>query len=124
MIQKMADAHDRPADVRGRKPRSGKRASRTNGIHSPCVMFSSEATKKPLTKREREVMSLIMEGCSNKHGALRMGISPRTYECHRSEIMRKLAARNVADLVRLALLHPILVGRDDEISECTSLRPA
>jgi DNA-binding CsgD family transcriptional regulator len=69
-------------------------------------MFASSAGQKPLTRREREVLSLISEGYSNKQGALRMGISPRTFESHRAEAMRKLGARNTADLVRLALLHP------------------
>jgi len=55
---------------------------------------------------EREVLSLISEGCSNKQGALRMNISPRTFESHRAEAMRKLGARNTADLVRKALLQP------------------
>ena len=35
-----------------------------------------------------------------------MNISPRTFESHRAEAMRKLGARNTADLVRKALLHP------------------
>jgi DNA-binding CsgD family transcriptional regulator len=35
-----------------------------------------------------------------------MRISPRTFESHRAEAMRKLGARNTADLVRKALLHP------------------
>ncbi len=60
-----------------------------------------------LTKREREVLRLISEGYSNKQGALRMQISPRTFESHRAEAMRKLGARNTADLVRAALLHSI-----------------
>jgi DNA-binding CsgD family transcriptional regulator len=51
-------------------------------------------------------LSLISEGYSNKEGALRMNISPRTFESHRAEAMRKLGARNTADLVRLALLNP------------------
>ena len=72
----------------------------------PGVMFASESGQKPLTKREREVLSLISEGCSNKQGALRMNISPRTFESHRAEAMRKLGARNTADLVRKALLQP------------------
>ena len=67
---------------------------------------TSESGQKPLTKREREVLSLISEGCSNKQGALRMNISPRTFESHRAEAMRKLGARNTADLVRKALLQP------------------
>ncbi|MFB9268840.1 helix-turn-helix transcriptional regulator [Bradyrhizobium erythrophlei] len=73
---------------------------------SPDVMFAPEAGQKPLTKREREVLSLISDGYSNKQGALRMNISPRTFESHRAEAMRKLGARNTADLVRKALLHP------------------
>jgi DNA-binding CsgD family transcriptional regulator len=77
-----------------------------DGIRTPGVMFSSGAGQKPLTKREREVLNLISEGYSNKQGALRMRISPRTFESHRAEAMRKLGARNTADLVRTALLHP------------------
>jgi DNA-binding NarL/FixJ family response regulator len=69
------------------------------------VMFSSEVAQKPLTKREYEVLNLISEGCSNKQGALQMQISPRTFESHRAEAMRKLGARNTAELVRAALKH-------------------
>ncbi len=65
------------------------------------------AGQKPLTRREREVLQLISQGYSNKEGAARMRISPRTFESHRAEAMRKLGARNTADLVRAALLHPI-----------------
>jgi DNA-binding CsgD family transcriptional regulator len=60
--------------------------------------------ERPLTRREREVLQLISEGCSNKEGAVRMHISPRTFESHRAEVMRKLGARNTAELVRAALL--------------------
>jgi DNA-binding CsgD family transcriptional regulator len=70
-------------------------------------MVAPEFRQKPLTKREREVLQLISQGYSNKQGALRMQISPRTFESHRAEAMRKLGARNTADLVRAALLHPI-----------------
>ena len=52
-------------------------------------------------------MNLISGGCSNKQVALRMQISPRTFQSHRAEAMRKLGARNTAELVRAALLHPI-----------------
>jgi DNA-binding NarL/FixJ family response regulator len=56
-----------------------------------------------LTGREREVLTLIGEGFTNKQGAQQMRISPRTFESHRAEIMRKLGARNTADLVRAAM---------------------
>jgi DNA-binding CsgD family transcriptional regulator len=80
----------------------GKDVGRAGG-----AVLSSETGQKPLTKREREVLNLISQGYSNKQGALRMQISPRTFESHRAEAMRKLGARNTADLVRAALLHPI-----------------
>ena len=56
-----------------------------------------------LTPREREVLAHVSQGCSNKQGALRMQIGPRTFESHRARVMRKLGARNGADLVRMAL---------------------
>src|SRR3954462_9961010 len=89
--------HQSGRDSHGGRSRDGGRAQ---------VMFATESGQKPLTKREREVLSLISEGCSNKQGALRMNICPRTFESHRAEAMRKLGARNTADLVRKALLQP------------------
>jgi DNA-binding CsgD family transcriptional regulator len=56
-----------------------------------------------LTPREREVLGHVSQGCSNKQGAVRMQIGTRTFESHRARIMRKLGARNGADLVRIAL---------------------
>jgi DNA-binding CsgD family transcriptional regulator len=56
-----------------------------------------------LTPREREVLGHISQGCSNKQGAVRMQIGPRTFESHRARVMHKLGARNGADLVRIAL---------------------
>jgi DNA-binding CsgD family transcriptional regulator len=73
----------------------------------PAPNSANPSGQKRLTKREREVLRLISEGYSNKQGALRMQISPRTFESHRAEAMRKLGARNTADLVRGALLQSI-----------------
>lgn len=56
-----------------------------------------------LTPREREVLSLISGGQSNKEAGRQLGISPRTIEVHRARIMEKLGARNAADLVRIVL---------------------
>ena len=107
MIKQIADTHEEPAVPSGRKAGWEKRSSRGKDAgRTPGVMVSSGSGQKPLTKREREVLNLISEGYSNKQGALRMNISPRTFESHRAEAMRKLGARNTADLVRLALLHP------------------
>jgi DNA-binding CsgD family transcriptional regulator len=56
-----------------------------------------------LTPREQEVLNLVSGGVTNKEGALLLKISPRTFEAHRAQIMRKLGARNVADLLRKVL---------------------
>jgi DNA-binding CsgD family transcriptional regulator len=106
MMKQIADPHEGSVVTPGRKAGWEARIGHAgDGIRPPGVMFSSGSEQKPLTKREREVLSLISEGYSNKQGALRMQISPRTFESHRAEAMRKLGARNTADLVRTALLH-------------------
>jgi DNA-binding CsgD family transcriptional regulator len=87
----------------GTTPARGERAKESS---RPSAMRSSDVIQKPLTRREREVLNLISQGFSNKQGALRMQISPRTFESHRAEVMRKLGARNTADLVRAVLLQP------------------
>jgi DNA-binding CsgD family transcriptional regulator len=107
MMRKISDIHEGPAVGHARKAGWETPADHTrDGSRTAGVMFSSGSSQKPLTKREREVLSLVSEGYSNKQGALRMQISPRTFESHRAEAMRKLGARNTADLVRTALLHP------------------
>jgi DNA-binding NarL/FixJ family response regulator len=106
MIKQMADSREVPVVTPARKTGLETRPGQAkDGIRAPGVMFSSGSGQKPLTRREREVLNLISEGYSNKQGALRMRISPRTFESHRAEAMRKLGARNTAELVRSALLH-------------------
>jgi FixJ family two-component response regulator len=56
-----------------------------------------------LTPRERAVLAEIVAGASNKEAGRTLGISPRTVEVHRANIMEKLGAKNAADLVRIAL---------------------
>jgi two-component system, LuxR family, response regulator FixJ len=56
-----------------------------------------------LTPREREVFDHLARGGANKTIAAALGISPRTVEVHRARVMEKLAARSLADIVRLAL---------------------
>jgi DNA-binding CsgD family transcriptional regulator len=75
----------------------------SNGAAEPPVT-GTRASMKGLTAREREVLALISGGDTNKEGALRLRISPRTFESHRAKIMRKTGARNTADLLRMVLL--------------------
>lgn len=55
-----------------------------------------------LSHREREVMSLVVAGLMNKQAAAEIGISEVTLKVHRHNIMKKLRARSLADLVRMA----------------------
>jgi two-component system response regulator FixJ len=56
-----------------------------------------------LTERERQVLSGVVAGLPNKTIGYDLDISPRTVEVHRANIMAKMQARNLADLVRMAL---------------------
>jgi two-component system response regulator FixJ len=55
-----------------------------------------------LTAREREVLEGLAEGFPNKTIAYDLGISPRTVEVHRANIMSKLQARSLSDALRVA----------------------
>ncbi|MDP9771267.1 UNVERIFIED_ORG: FixJ family two-component response regulator [Rhizobium sp. SORGH_AS 755] len=57
-----------------------------------------------LTPREREVMNAVVRGLMNKQIAYELGISEVTVKLHRGNVMRKMEARSVADLVRKAEL--------------------
>lgn len=61
-----------------------------------------------LTPREREVFHLVIEGCTTKQAAHKLGISTKTAENHRSHVLGKLDAHNTADLVRYAVRKGLL----------------
>ena len=56
-----------------------------------------------LTKREREVMELLVAGKQNKVIARDLGISPRTVELHRAKVMEKFQVHSLSEIVRIAL---------------------
>jgi len=58
-----------------------------------------------LTPRQREVLRLIAEGQTMKEAAAALGLSPRTVETHKYEMMQALGLRTTADLIRYALEH-------------------
>ena len=107
LVKQIAVADDEPALMAGARRDIEERSGRASEAGRTQRAAPAAGGQRPLTKREREVLQLISEGYSNKQGALRMRISPRTFESHRAEAMRKLGARNTADLVRAALLHSI-----------------
>jgi DNA-binding NarL/FixJ family response regulator len=66
------------------------------------------ATHGTVTAREREIIQSLAEGRSNKEAASLLGISVKTIEAHRANIMRKLRLRSVSDLVRYAIRNKIV----------------
>ena len=56
-----------------------------------------------LTPREQAVLAQTVAGASSKEAAQRLGISPRTVEFHRANILQKLGAKNTVDLMRIVL---------------------
>lgn len=60
-------------------------------------------TKLTLTRRQREVLQLVIEGCTMKEIATRLGISTRTAESHKYEMMEGLGVDNTAELIQYAI---------------------
>jgi FixJ family two-component response regulator len=75
--------------------RADNSAANVGSLHFPG--------REPLTRREREVLEQFVSGASNKVAGRQLGISPRTIEDHRANIMKKLGARNAADLIRIVM---------------------
>lgn len=76
--------------------KSGKRIDR-----GPVV-------ERRITEREKEVLRLAALGYKNKEIAEQLGVRVKTVETHRANIMNKLALRNVAELIRYAIVKGII----------------
>jgi DNA-binding NarL/FixJ family response regulator len=68
---------------------------------------TEDVAPSAVTAREREIIQLVAEGRSNKEVAAALGVSVKTVEAHRANIMRKLRLRSVSDLVRYAIRNKI-----------------
>ena len=66
-------------------------------------MSTHEGPMARLTRRECEILQLLAEGYGNKEIATRLEISVKTAETHRTNMMRKISAHSLADLVRYAI---------------------
>ena len=105
---------DAPAAEMGRALEAVLRGERffPPGIYEQAMqqLLDEETRPRPeLSEREREVLILIAQGCSNKEAADRLNISPRTVETHRKHLMDKLDIHTVAGLTQYALAKSLIV---------------
>src|SRR4029077_19314299 len=76
--------------------RDRDRRTRESGV------FETRARFEALTHREQEVFGLVTTGLMNKQIAGELGVSEITAKVHRGNVMKKMGARSLADLVRMA----------------------
>lgn len=82
----------------------GKSASQLMiGKYADITKNTADGSKKLITKREREIVKLIVKGYTSAEIAKLLFISTRTVETHRSNLMNKLELKNTAALVRFAM---------------------
>jgi FixJ family two-component response regulator len=71
-------------------------------LHTQSHLSELRRRLVSLTPRERQVLDLVVSGLLNKQIAFQLGISEVTVKIHRAQVMQKMQARSIADLVRMA----------------------
>ena len=95
------DFVEKPFDDKELLQRINRALAKCAAVSSAGVAVGALIAK--LTPREKEVLDHLVLGEQNKVIAYELGISPRTVEIHRAQVMRKMHSRNVAELVRLTM---------------------
>jgi two-component system response regulator FixJ len=72
--------------------------------HQDAQVAQVQSRFEALSERERQVLDGLVAGKANKVIAYDLGISPRTVEIYRANVMAKMQAKSLSELVRLALL--------------------
>ncbi len=98
-IEKPFDADSLVERIRRAGARHAERTLTPRRRPDPLIVARFEA----LTPREREVFDLLVTGLSSKLIARELGGSFRTIEIHRAQVMRKMAARHLPELVRMSI---------------------
>jgi len=81
---------------------------------SDSVLTGVRERFETLSTREREIMGLVTRGLMNKQAAAEMGLSVITVKIHRGHMMKKMRAKSLADLVRMADALGINVVKNDK----------
>ena len=79
-------------------------ARQERNSHHGAQVAEIQSRFDALSERERQVLDGLVEGKANKVIAYDLGISPRTVEIYRANVMAKMQAKSLSELVRLALL--------------------
>lgn len=82
--------------------------NKTTDAHPPHRIEHRPKSSPHITPRQREILRLVALGHTNREIAASLGISVRTAEVHRFNLMRRLNVRNVAQLLRQALQQNLL----------------
>jgi DNA-binding NarL/FixJ family response regulator len=101
---------DDAADELGEAIATVRRGERFRSAKLGRRVAVTTSAEDPLTPREREVLRGIASGMTNKEVAADLGISHRTVETHRENVMRKLGITTVAGLTRYAIDHGLTGG--------------
>lgn len=96
----------------GRRYLSSALSERALEAYAQKAQATPEDPYETLTTREREILQLAAESSSIAEIGTRLGISPRTVETHRENLMRKLGLQSQTDLIRYALRRGILPLED------------
>ncbi len=79
-------------------------------VEPPALDGAPDGPFDALSRREREVLQLVVEGRTSAEIAVVLSLSPKSVETYRSRLMRKLGTPNLAALVRFALEHGLTSG--------------
>jgi DNA-binding NarL/FixJ family response regulator len=93
--------------LRRHKPFLSSRVSKA-ALSADGAQDSERPPRSRLTPRQREILQLLAEGKSNKEVATALGISVKTAETHRANIMLKLNFHSITELVRYAVRNKII----------------
>ena len=96
-IEKPFDEARLLASIRGAVKQGRQRETTAGELEELQSRFNT------LSVRQRQVMELVVVGLSSKEIAIKLNISSRTVESHRAWVMERIGARNLAELIRMAM---------------------